>query len=72
MNSSLYLLVPKSVQMTVLILAPGFTEGGQYSIVNNVQGDIIHLSPGHYSLVNNVRGDIFGGYNVHYDNASDF
>ncbi len=36
-------------------------EGGYYSPVNNVRGDIIHQG-GHYSPVNNVGGDnIHGG-----------
>ena len=56
MNLSSYLLVPESPQMKVLNLVLGgttFTEGGhylpvnnvlggQYSLVNNVRGDIIH------------------------------
>ena len=60
MNSSSYLLVHETPQMTVLNLVLGgtiFTEGGHYSPVNNVLG-------GQYSLVNNVRGDT-----VHYDNG---
>ena len=46
-------IVPESPQMTVLNFVLGgtiFTEGGHYSLVNNVLG-------GQYSLVNNVRGD---------------
>ena len=61
MNSSSYLLVHESLQMTVLNLVLGetiFTEGGHYSPVNNVLG-------GQYSPVNNVRGDILGGDTVH-------
>ena len=44
MNLSSYLLVHESPQMTVLKLVLGgtiFTEGGHYSPVNNVQGDIL-------------------------------
>ena len=43
MNLSSYLLVPESPQMKVLNLVLGgitFTEGGHYSPVNNVRGDI--------------------------------
>ena len=57
MNLSSYLLVHESPQMTVLKLVLGgtiFTEGGYYSPVNNVQGDI--LGGG-------------GGDTVHYDNV---
>ena len=55
MNSSSYLLVHESPQITVLNLVLRgtiFTEGG------------------HYSPVNNVRGDIFGGDTVHYDTGN--
>ena len=43
MNLSSYLLVPESPRMKVLNLVLGgttFTEGGHYSPVNNVRGDI--------------------------------
>ena len=68
MNSSSSLLVPEFLQMTVLNLVLGgtiFTEGGHYSLVNNVLG-------GQYSPVNKVRGDIFGGDTIHYDNGSQY
>ena len=38
MNSSSHLLVPESLQMTVVLLETIFTEGGHYSPVNNVWG----------------------------------
>ena len=67
MNSSSHLLVSEFPQMTVLNLVLGgtiFTEGGhyspvnyvlggQYSLVNNVRGDILgggHFGGGHCTL----------------------
>ena len=50
-----------------------FTDGGHYSLVNNVLGDIIHrriVSEGHYSPVNNARGTYLGGGTPHYDTGS--
>ena len=44
MNLSSHLLVPESPQMTVLNLVLGetiFTEGGHYSLLNNVRGEIL-------------------------------
>ena len=58
MDSSSHLLVHESPQMTVLNLVLGgtiFTEGGHYSPVNNVRGDIL--------------GGVGGGDTVHYDNV---
>ena len=60
MNLSSYLLVHESPQMTVLKLVLGgtiFTEGGHYSPVNNVQGDILGRGGGGGG----------GGDTVHYD-----
>ena len=54
MNSSSSLLVPEFLQMTVLNLVLRgtiFTEGGHYSPVNNVRGDIFGGDTIHYDNV---------------------
>ena len=51
MNSSSYLIVHEFPQITVLNLVLGgtiFTEGGHYSPVNNVRGDIFGGDTVHY------------------------
>ena len=65
MNSSSYLLMPEFPQMTVLNLVLGgtiFTEGGHYSPVNNVRGDIFGGDTVHYD--NGKKVDNFRVWNL--------
>ena len=68
MNSS-YLLVHESPQMTVLNLVLGgtiFTEGGHYSPVNNVRGDILGGGGGGGTLYTMTPGFRSVGHNCLY------